>query len=196
MSSDRRVAPRCRRSYVLLMMVRLPLLPLRNLAIFPGVIQPVDVGRASSLKLIEDVTRFGAAGARFVVVTQKDPTTDEPKPEDLHEAGVEVEIVKVIRQSDGRLTVVVRGLERVRIATITQHAPYIVAQVDVIGDVIADPVEVEGVTLAVRDAAKQMVELAPEIPNEAKAALDQVTDPARLADMVAANLDLSIEDKQ
>jgi ATP-dependent Lon protease len=177
-------------------MVRLPILPLRNLAIFPGIVQPVDIGRPGSLKLIEDVTRFGAAGARFVVVTQKDPSVDDPKPEDLHPAGVEVEVVKVVRQPDNRLTVVVRGIERVRLATVTQFAPYIAAHVEVIGDVIGDPIEVDGLSMAVREAAKQMIELSPEIPGDAKAAVDQITDTARLADMVAANLDLSIEDKQ
>ncbi|HKA88430.1 MAG TPA: endopeptidase La [Haliangiales bacterium] len=178
------------------MMVRLPILPLRNLAIFPGIVQPVDIGRPGSLKLIEDVTRFGAAGARFVVVTQKDAAVDDPKPEDLHPAGVEVEVVKVVRQPDNRLTVVVRGIERVRLATVTQHTPYIAAQVEVIGDVVGDPIEVDGLSMAVREAAKQMIELSPEIPGDAKAAIDQMTDAARLADMVAANLDLSIEDKQ
>ncbi len=177
-------------------MVRLPILPLRNLAIFPGIVQPVDIGRPGSLKLIEDVTRFGAAGARFVVVTQKDAAVDDPKPEDLHPAGVEVEVVKVVRQPDNRLTVVVRGIERVRLATITQYTPYIAAQVEVIGDVVGDPIEVDGLSLAVREAAKQMIELSPEIPGDAKAAVDQMTDAARLADMVAANLDLTIEDKQ
>src|SRR5262249_52772360 len=178
------------------MMVRLPILPLRNLAIFPGIVQPVDIGRPGSLKLIEDVTRFGAAGARFVVVTQKDAAVDDPKPEDLHPAGVEVELVRVGRQPDNRLTVVVRGIERVRLATVTQHTPYIAAQVEVIGDVVGDPIEVDGLSMAVREAAKQMIELSPEIPGDAKAAIDQMTDAARLADMVAANLDLSIEDKQ
>ena len=158
--------------------------------------QPVDIGRPSSLKLIEDVTRFGASGARFVVVTQKDAATDEPKPEDLHPAGVEVEVVKVVRQPDNRVTVVVRGMERVRLATITQYTPYIAAQVEVIGDVVGDPIEIDGLALAVREAAKQMIELSPEIPGDAKAGIDQLTDAARLADMVAANLDLSIEDKQ
>src|SRR5262249_11482517 len=70
------------------------------------------------------------------------------------------------------------------------------AQVEVIGDVVGDPIEVDGLSMAVREAAKQMIELSPEIPGDAKAAIDQMTDAARLADMVAANLDLSIEDKQ
>src|SRR5579864_4377474 len=92
---------------------QLPVLPLRNLVLFPGVVLPVDVGRPGSLKLIEDVVRHQPA--RLLIATQKDPQIEEPRPEDLYEIGVEAEVLKVVKLSEGRVTVVIRGLERRRI---------------------------------------------------------------------------------
>ena len=88
----------------------LPVLALRNLVLFPGVVLPVDVGRPGSLKLVEDVIR--RQPARLLIATQKDPQIEEPSPEDLWPIAVEAEILKVVRLSDQRVTVVLRGLER------------------------------------------------------------------------------------
>src|SRR5439155_9734401 len=93
----------------------LPVLPLRNLVLFPGVVLPVDVGRAGSLKLVEDVVK--RQPSRMMIATQKDPQVEEPSPGDLHEIGVEAEVLKVVKLSESRVTVVIRGLERRRLGT-------------------------------------------------------------------------------
>src|SRR5581483_10051596 len=93
--------------------VTLPVLPLRNLVLFPGVVLPIDVGRSGSLRLIEYVV--SQQSSRLVLVTQRDPQVEDPAPEDLYPIGVEAEILKVVKLGEGRLTVVLRGLERRRL---------------------------------------------------------------------------------
>src|SRR4051794_9946062 len=105
----------------------LPVLPLRNLVLFPGVVLPVDVGRPGSLKLVDDVVK--RTPARLLIATQKDPQVEEPKPEDLFEIGVEAEVLKVVKLSESRITVVVRGIERRRLGTFAHVAPYLAADV-------------------------------------------------------------------
>jgi len=175
-------------------MNELPVLPLRNLVLFPGVVLPVDVGRPSSLRLVDDVVGRGAT-ARLVVTTQRDALRDEPGPEDLHSIGVEAEVLKVVKLADTRVTVVLRGLERVRFVEFTRRVPYLAARIERVIDTVASPVEVDGLAMAVRESAKQMITLSPEIPDEAGAMLDQIKEPGRLADLAAANLDLSADER-
>jgi ATP-dependent Lon protease len=175
-------------------MNELPVLPLRNLVLFPGVVLPVDVGRPSSLRLVDDVVGRGQA-ARLVVTTQRDAMRDEPGPEDLHAIGVEAEVLKVVKLADTRVTVVLRGVERVRFVEFTRRTPYLAAKIERVADLVRDPVEVDGLAMAVREAAKQMIALSPEIPDEAGGVLDQVKEAGRLADLAAANLDLSSDER-
>src|SRR5438874_9053178 len=97
---------------------RLPVLPLRNLVLFPGVVLPVDVGRAGSLKLVEDVVK--RQPSHVMIATQKDPQIEDPSPDDLHAIGVEAEVLKVVKLSETRVTVVIRGLERRRLGVFSQ----------------------------------------------------------------------------
>ncbi|MGZ3429932.1 MAG: LON peptidase substrate-binding domain-containing protein, partial [Polyangia bacterium] len=108
-------------------MQTLPVLPLRNLVLFPGVVLPVDVGRPGSLKLVDDVVK--RQPSRVMIATQKDPQIEDPSPEDLHTIGVEAEVLKVVKLSDTRVTVVIRGLERRRLGVFSQVAPYLMADV-------------------------------------------------------------------
>jgi ATP-dependent Lon protease len=172
----------------------LPVLPLRNLVLFPGVVLPVDVGRPGSLRLVEEVVGKGAQ-ARLVVTTQRDPQKEDPGPEDLHTIGLEVEVLKVVKLSETRVTVVLRGLERVRLTDFSRRIPYLVARVEAVPDLVPQPIEVEGLSMAVREAARQMIELSPEIPDEAATVLDNVQSPGRLADLAAANLEMTTEER-
>jgi ATP-dependent Lon protease len=174
--------------------LELPVLPLRNLVLFPGVVLPVDVGRPSSLRLVDEVVGRGAT-ARLVVTTQRDPQRDDPGPDDLHPIGVEAEVLKVIKLADTRVTVVLRGLDRVRFVEFGARTPYLTARFERVPDLVASPVEVEGLAMAVRESAKQMIALSPEIPDEAGGVLDQIKDPGRLGDLAAANLEMSAEER-
>jgi ATP-dependent Lon protease len=172
----------------------LPVLPLRNLVLFPGVVLPVDVGRPGSLRLVEEVIGRGAA-SRLVVTTQRDPQKEDPGPEDLHTIGLEVEVLKVVKLSETRVTVVLRGLERVKIVEFVKRLPYLIARFEPVPDLIPQPVEVEGLSMAVREAARHMIELSPEIPDEAATVLDNVQSPGRLADLAAANLEMNTDER-
>ncbi len=171
----------------------LPVLTLRNLVLFPGVVIPVDVGRSGSLRLVEEVAR--RQPPHLAIATQRDPQVEEPGPNDLHPIGVEAEILKVVKLSESRVTVVVRGLARRRFVRFTETTPYLVAIAEPVVEQIGDSTVIEGLAMSVRDAAKQVIELSPEIPDEAAQVLDAIRDPSRLADMAAANLDLGTEER-
>ncbi|MFH0900930.1 MAG: LON peptidase substrate-binding domain-containing protein, partial [Pseudomonadota bacterium] len=197
MTKHLHVDPRHARNQLLSMTANkteLPVLPLRNLVLFPGLVLPIDVGRTSSLRLIDDVASRGP-DARLVVASQRDPQRDDPQPEDLHPIGVLAEILKVLKLSETRITVVLRGLERCRLVEYPRRAPYLVARIEGIPDLVAHPVEIEGLALAVRTVARQVIELSPEIPDETATVIEQIQNPGRLADLAAANLDLSTEER-
>jgi ATP-dependent Lon protease len=171
----------------------LPVLPLRNLVLFPGVVLPVDVGRPGSLKLVEDVVKNQPA--RVMIATQKDPQVEEPRPEDLFPIGVEAEVLKVVKLSDSRVTVVVRGLERRRLGTFAHVQPYLAADIIPVEEVNTHSPEADGLALAVREAAKQVIGLSPDIPDENATVIDSIRDPSRLADIASANLEQSTEER-
>src|SRR5215472_12316703 len=166
----------------------LPVLPLRNLVLFPGVVLPVDVGRAGSLKLVEDVVK--RQPSHVMIATQKDPQVEDPAPDDLHAIGVEAEVLKVVKLSDTRVTVVIRGLERRRLGVFSQLQPYLMADVHPVTESGGDSAEADGLALAVRDACKKVIAMSPDIPDETAQILDAIREPSRLADIAAANVEL------
>ena len=104
----------------------LPLLSLRNLVLFPGAVMPVEIGRPSSLRLIE---ALGGKGARVLVGTQKDADIEEPASRaDLYTICVEGEVVRIVKAAENRVTAVLRGLERRRVMGFVQEKPYLVAR--------------------------------------------------------------------
>jgi ATP-dependent Lon protease len=171
----------------------LPVLPLRNLVLFPGVVLPVDVGRAGSLKLVDDVVK--RQPSRVMIATQKDPQVEDPSPEDLHTIGVEAEVLKVVKLSDTRVTVVIRGLERRRLGVFSQVAPYLMADVHPIEETNAQSAEADGLAMAVRDTCKRVIAMSPDIPDETGQILDAIREPSRLADIAAANLEQSTDER-
>ncbi|MGZ3405955.1 MAG: endopeptidase La [Polyangia bacterium] len=171
----------------------LPVLPLRNLVLFPGVVLPVDVGRSGSLKLVDDVVK--RQPSRVMIATQKDPQIEEPSPEDLHTIGVEAEVLKVVKLSDTRVTVVIRGLERRRLGVFSQVAPYLMADVHPVDETNALSPEADGLAMAVRDTCKRVIALSPDIPDETGQILDAIREPSRLADIASANLEQSTDER-
>jgi ATP-dependent Lon protease len=168
-------------------------LPLRNLVLFPGVVLPVDVGRAGSLKLVDDAVK--KTPARLMIATQRDPQIEEPSPNDLFPIGVEAEVLKVVKLSDTRITVVVRGVERRRLGTFAHTQPYLAAEILPVEEINAHTPEAEGLSLAVREAAKQVIARSPDIPDENATIIDAVREPGRLADLSSANLEQSPEER-
>jgi ATP-dependent Lon protease len=170
----------------------LPLLSLRNLVLFPGAVMPVEIGRPSSLRLIEGL---GGKGAHVLVGTQKDADIEEPAGADLYTICVEGEVVRIVKAAENRVTAVLRGLERRRVTGFVQEKPYLVAAFEPLTEVRKDPIEIDGLGMAVYDVAKQLIAISPDIPDETAQVLDQHKDPARLGDIVAATVDLSPEER-
>ncbi len=170
----------------------LPLLSLRNLVLFPGAVMPVEIGRASSLRLIENLP---GKGAHLLVGTQKDADVEEPAGADLYGVCVEGEIVRIVKAAESRVTAVLRGIERRRITGFVQEKPFMLASYEPLVEVRKDPIEIDGLGMAVYDVAKQLIAISPDIPDEAAQILDQNKDPSRLGDITAATVDLSSEER-
>jgi ATP-dependent Lon protease len=170
----------------------LPLLSLRNLVLFPGAVMPVEIGRLSSLRLIESLP---GKGVHLLVGTQKDADVEEPVGADLYGVCVEGEVVRIVKAAENRVTAVLRGIERRRITGFIQEKPFLVATYDPLVEIRKDPIEIDGLGMAVYDVAKQLIAISPDIPDEAAQILDQNKDPARLGDITAATVDLSAEER-
>lgn len=173
--------------------VRLPVIPLRNLVLFPGVVQPIDVGRARSLAVAEEANNN--PNLRLALVTQVVPELEDPGQTDLYPMAVEAEVLRVMKVASNRATIVVRGLSRIRLLSIEEKETYTEGHFVRVDEMGMDDVDAQGLAMAIRDSAKQLVSISPEIPDEAMAMLDQVREPGKLADIAAANLDLPTAEK-
>jgi len=164
----------------------LALLPLRDTVLFPQSILPLAAGRAASLKLIEEAAR----GDRTIgVITQRDAAAEEPGEPDLHRIGTVATIHKVVKQPDGTLRLVVQGLRRFRILELTQTRPYLLARVEEVDEVTAaGDLETEALVRNATTLFRQIVELSPLLPDELAGAVQNVTEPGRLADVIGASL--------
>ncbi|MBC8069921.1 MAG: endopeptidase La, partial [Deltaproteobacteria bacterium] len=172
------------------------LLPLRNSVLFPGAIIPIDVGRPKSVKLVEEAI----AHERPIIgiVTQKEARVEDPSDGDIHRVGCAARILKVIKLARDNYSVILQGVMRIRIDEITGHDPFIQAKVSELRDVISPrlDVEAEALVLNIKETARKLISLVPELPREAAALLDSTSDPGQVADMVISNLDIEPAEKQ
>ncbi|MCA9621649.1 MAG: LON peptidase substrate-binding domain-containing protein, partial [Myxococcales bacterium] len=171
----------------------LPILPIRNAVLFPGAVAPFDVGREKSVALVEDVDNLDAPV--IAIFAQRDPSTDDPAYEDLYPVGCAARVLKALKHSSGNYSLILQGLTRIRLERVTQHQPYLKARVDKISERDTEDVEAEALALSLRDIAKQLIQLMPELPREAGSLIDSIQAPGALADLVAANLDAPVEEK-
>jgi ATP-dependent Lon protease len=166
---------------------QVPILPLRDTVLFPQSALPLGAGRESSVRLLEDVVR----GGRLIgVFTQRDPATEDPQEADLHRTGTLATVHKVLKQPDGTVRLLVQGLHRIRIVEMTQVRPYLVARIVEVPEVPPPAGDLESEALA-RNAVtlfRQVVELSPMLPDELATVVQNVTQPDRLGDLVAATL--------
>jgi ATP-dependent Lon protease len=153
---------------------------------------PVEIGRPSSLRLIDSL---GGKGAHLLVGTQKDADVEEPAGSDLYSVCVEGEVVRIVKAAENRVTAVLRGVERRRVVGFSQEKPFLLAQFEPLSEMRKDAIEIDGLGMAVYDVAKQLIAISPDIPDETAQVLDQHKDPARLGDIVAATVDLSPEER-
>lgn len=172
----------------------IPLLPLRNTVLFPGVVLPITVGRDKSIKAVNDAYK----GDKLIgVVAQKDSNVEEPDFADLAEIGTVARIVKLIKMPDGGTTIIIQGRKRFKIREITNEEPYFKARIQVLEEEVPlQDQEFEAYVSSIKDLATQIIQLSPNIPSEAGIILRNIENPPFLIHFVSSNLSADIKDKQ
>jgi ATP-dependent Lon protease len=173
---------------------QLPILPLRNSVLFPGAIIPIDVGRRKSVRLVEDAI----AKERPVIgiLTQKDARTEDPGAGDLYMVGCAARILKVIKLAKDNFSVILQGVSRFEVSAFEGAEPFLAAKVRSVPDPTASDVELDALVMNLKDIAKRVVKLMPELPKEAGALVDSVTEAGHLADLITSHLELEVGEKQ
>jgi ATP-dependent Lon protease len=173
----------------------LPILPVRGIVLFPGMAVPLTIGRPSGLKLIDaELPENKMLGILF----QKDEQQQQPGPSDLFQIGVSAQVLKMVRQGDGTVVLIVQILERIQSEFFTQIEPYLRASVRTLPTAIPEDAdkELSASLNNLRESAIKLLDLSPEIPEAAKATLESVDEPERLTDMLAGNLGIDTANKQ
>lgn len=172
----------------------LPILPLRNTVLFPGVVIPLTVGRDKSIKLIQDAFK----GDKTIgVVAQKSADVEDPSSEDLNAMGTLARIVKMLKMPDGNTMAIIQGKRRIQIDEMVSDDPYFQAKVaPVIEPRYAKSRENDGMFSTMKDMAKQIINLSPNIPSEAVVAIKNIDSPTFLLNFISSNLNVDLETKQ
>ena len=172
----------------------LSIIPMRGLVIFPGTVLPLTVGRPNSIKLLDETLPQSKI---IGLVTQRDETTDDPGPQDLYSVGTAAIVLKLLRQAEDRVVAVVQGLRRFSLQKITQTAPFIRAEVALLDSKLPPPSkEWEAEFRNLRDSAAKLLELTPDVPEQARAAVLAIEDPEQLVDFLAPNLSVDVAQRQ
>jgi len=171
----------------------LPILPLRDSVAFPFSVIPLTVGIPRSVKLVEEAMQGDSLVGLF---SSKDKGVEEPLPGQVHETGTMARILRVVRGQDGTMQVVVQGLERIRILHWLSSETYLRARVASAAEAMETDVEIEALMANIKELGREIVQLSPNIPNEAAQFLATVTDPRYLAYLIAANSQLEAPDAQ
>ncbi|ESU25337.1 S16 family, ATP-dependent endopeptidase La [Flavobacterium limnosediminis JC2902] len=173
----------------------LPILPLRNTVLFPGVVIPITAGRDKSIKLINDAN----AGDKIIgVVAQRDENVEEPSAADIHMVGTVARILRVLKLPDGNTTVILQGKKRFEIDTVTTDEPYLKAKVKEVAEVRpkAKDKEFSAIIDSIKELAIQIIRESPNIPTEATFAIKNIESDPFLINFVSSNMNLSVEEKQ
>jgi ATP-dependent Lon protease len=173
--------------------ITLPLLPLRDVVVFPHMVIPLFVGRPKSIKALEVAME---AGRQIMLVAQKAAGKDEPKPDDMFEVGCVSSILQMLKLPDGTVKVLVEGVQRATTHSITDNGEYFVSDVTPVPPETETKSEVEALRRAVTQQFDQYVKLNKKIPPEILTSISGIDDAGRLADTIAAHLPLKLENKQ
>jgi ATP-dependent Lon protease len=172
----------------------LPILPLRNTVLFPGVVIPITVGRERSIKLIKDANK----GDKTIgVVAQMNAHTEDPAFDQLYKTGTVARIIKMLRMPDGSTTVIIQGKRRFQLNECISTEPYIRATVIPIEeDKPASNKQIDALISSVKDSSLQIIDLSPHIPTEASMAIKNIDSPSFLLNFIASNMNAEIQVKQ
>ena len=172
---------------------RLPMMPIRDVVIFPHMMTPFVVGRESSVRALEEAL---AGEKKIFLATQHDASVDEPRPDEIYSVGTIANIVQSLKLSDGNIKVLVEGFERAKVISVSAEDGYFRATVKTFASKIDAGVSLESLTTRVTTLFEQYVKLSQNLNYETMIATIKVDDPGKLADTVGANLQLTIEEKQ
>ncbi|MBC8108462.1 MAG: endopeptidase La [Anaerolineae bacterium] len=171
----------------------MPILPIRNIVVFPGTVIPLNVGRQKSKNLLDEVM----PGEKLVgVITQRNPDVEDPTMDDLYPTGVVATILKLFKLPDGNQSIIVHGLARFRLKSIDQSGPFTTGEIEIVEDIPAEGAHLDALIASVRQQANRVIELSPNTPDEAAQVLSSITNPSALADFLAANLQADVGEKQ
>jgi ATP-dependent Lon protease len=171
----------------------LPVLPLRDIVVFPHMIVPLFVGREKSVRALEDVMKDDR---QILLVTQKNASQDEPTTDDIYSVGTLASVLQLLKLPDGTVKVLVEGASRARVRRFTDNQAFFQAFVETIPEQIGDERELEALGRAVVSQFEQYIKLNKKISPEVLTSISQIEDMAKLADTVAANLTLKIPERQ
>jgi ATP-dependent Lon protease len=175
--------------------IDLPILPLRNNVLFPGVVIPITVGRDKSIKLIQDANK----GNKIIgVVSQRNQDEEQPEFDDLHTVGTVAQIVRMLRMPDGSTTVIIQGKRRFKITTPIQTEPYLRAKVKYLSEkkFDKDAPEMDVMFKSIREQAMQIIRDSPNIPTEATFAIGNIDSPTFLVNFISSNMNADVAKKQ
>ncbi|MCB9170734.1 MAG: endopeptidase La [Flavobacteriales bacterium] len=173
----------------------LPILPLRNTVLFPGVVIPITVGRDRSIRLIQDVYR----GDRTLgVVSQKDGLVEEPRAEDLNRVGTIAQIIRMLRMPDGSTTAIIQGKKRFEVVEMVRTDPYFTARINEFAEVrpAKDDKQFDALVSSLKDLALEIIKQSPHIPTEAGFAIKNIDSPSFLVNFISSNMNAEVAEKQ
>lgn len=173
----------------------LPILPLRNTVLFPGVVVPITAGRDKSIRLINETNK----GNKIIgVVSQKNEQDEEPTPEDINKLGTVAQILRVLKMPDGNTTVIIQGKKRFEISEMVETAPYFKASIREVEE--ARPAnqneEFTAIVENIKELALEIIKESPNLPSEAAFAIKNIESNSFLINFVSSNLNISVEEKQ
>jgi len=173
----------------------LPILPLRNTVLFPGVVIPITAGRDASIKLINDANKGGKV---IGVVSQKDESVENPTEKDIYKTGTVARILKVLKMPDGNTTVIIQGKKRFQINKIISDKPYLTASISDIAEAkpAPDNQEFKAIIDSIKDLSLEIIKQSPNIPSEASFAIKNIESNSFLVNFVSSNMNLKVEEKQ
>ncbi|WP_033960598.1 endopeptidase La [Psychroserpens jangbogonensis] len=173
----------------------LPILPLRNTVLFPGVVIPITAGRDKSIKLINDANK----GSKVIgVVSQKDENIEDPTGKDIFQKGTVARILKVLKMPDGNTTIIIQGKKRFEIQDVISEDPYLTATVKDVPEAkpAVDNEEFSAIIESIKDLSLQIIKDSPNIPTEASFAIKNIESNSFLVNFVSSNMNLSVKQKQ
>ena len=173
----------------------LPILALRNTVLFPEVMLPITVGREASIKLVRQVAKENNLVG---VISQRERKMDEPEPGDLYEVGTVAKILKLLKMPDGSKSIIIQGKQRFMVEEFTQSKPYFKARIEVLDEEggIDNDVEERALMHSIKESACEMVNLSPNLPNEAIEAIENIDSFPFLIHFIASNLQIDVQEKQ